>query len=356
MQVADRAIEVRELDVPEPPSGGALLRIEGCGMCGSDVEQFDGMTRRIGLHDYPVVPGHEVVGRIAALGDEARDRLGVDVGSRVAVHGTRPCGTCDGCRAGRACRNQFSYGFRSASVGSGLWGGYAEYMVLAPNTVLVPMADDLPVEDAVLFNPIGAGFDWAIRAAGTRHGDTLLVLGCGQRGLACLLAALEQGAGQVVVTGLPRDRAKLGLALELGATAALVVGEDDVVARVKALTGGAGADRVVDTTPIATDPVLDALAAARAGATIVLAGLKDGHTIAEFPVDRIVQRRLHLVGVLGASAWGVERAVELINARRYPLERLHTHTVGLDGVERAIGLLVGEIDDDPPALHVTVVP
>lgn len=357
VQVGDGAIEVRQLDAPDvPPPGGALLRVEGSGMCGSDVEQYHGMTRRMGLHDYPVIPGHEIVGRIATIGDGARQRWGVDVGSRVAVHGMRPCGACEGCLAARSCTQTFSYGFHSSTGGPGLWGGYAEVLELTPSTVLVPMPEHVSIQDAVFFNPLAAGFDWGVRVAGTQPGDTVLVLGSGQRGIACLIAALEAGAAQVIVTGLARDRAKLDLALEFGASAALIDGVDDIPAAVRNRTGGAGADRVIDTTPLATEPVLTALEAAARGAVIVLGGLKDKNTVPSFPVDLVIRKTLHVVGVLSASTAAVERAVDTIATGRYPLHRLHSHTLGLDQVGWAIELLGGEREDATPVMHVTVVP
>ncbi|HVW43693.1 MAG TPA: alcohol dehydrogenase catalytic domain-containing protein [Amycolatopsis sp.] len=354
--VADRKLEIRHFDVPEEhPPGWGLLRVEGCGICGSDVEQYDGVTRAAGICEYPVIPGHEIVGRIAALDDDGRRRWGVEVGDRVAMHGTAGCGVCVQCRRGARCHTQFYYGFRSANLGSGLWGGYAEYLQLAPNATLFPMPAHLPVEDAVLFNPLAAGFDWVIKEGRTGLGDSVVICGPGQRGLASVIGAREAGAGQIIVTGLARDRDKLALARLLGATTTLVVGEDDVVDAVRDLTEGRGADRVVDTTPLATQPVIDALTFVRTGGTIVLAGLKGGRTMAGFPVDTIVHKKITVVGVLSTSAWAVDQAIRTISSGRYPLSDLHTATMPLERADLAIRMLAGEVEGESP-VHLTVVP
>jgi threonine dehydrogenase-like Zn-dependent dehydrogenase len=356
VQVADRSLEVRALAVPdEPPVGGALLRVEGSGMCGSDVEQYEGVTQRSGRFAYPVIPGHEIVGRIAALHPEGAARWGLSVGDRVGVHGTAPCGVCRRCRDAGRCSVQFYYGFRSTTEGSGLWGGYAEYLEVAPNTQLHPISSLLPVEDAVLFNPLAAGFDWVVREGGTQVGDTVLVLGSGQRGLASVIAAREAGASEVIVTGLARDEHKLELARRLGATATLVADRDDVPAGVRDLTAGRGVDKVIETTPNATRPVLDAIESARPGGTVVLAGLKGGRPMPDFPVDEFVHKQLRMIGVLSTSSWAVDQAIRVIESGRYPLADLHSGTHPLEEVDLAVRMLAGEVDGANP-VHLTVVP
>ena len=131
-------------------------------------------------------------------------------------------------------------------------------------------------ETAVLFNPLGAGVRWGVTLPRTTIGSKIVVLGPGQRGLACAIAAKLAGASLVIVTGLTRDRHKLDLAIELGADVAIDVEREDLVARVRELTGG-GADIVVDVSAVATQPVVDAVECVRPGGTIVLGGVKGTH-------------------------------------------------------------------------------
>jgi threonine dehydrogenase-like Zn-dependent dehydrogenase len=360
VQVADRTIEIQHFTVPEHlGEGEALLKIEGTGTCGSDVEQYHGATARRGLCTYPVIPGHEPVGRIAAISDTARQLWGFDVGTRVAIVSGPRCGVCPGCRAQQPgwhpCPAGVTYGYRSTTIGSGLWGGFAEYLHLLPGTLLLELPEHLSIEDCVLYNPLAAGFDWVSRAAETRVGDHVLILGTGQRGLASVIAAKEAGADQIIVTGLSRDRKKLELARRFGATLTVDVEQGNVVEAVRDVTGGLGANRVIEITPYASQPVLDALDAAARGATIVLAGIKGGRVVPEFPVDTIVMKTLRLVGVLGTSNWSNEQAIRVIASGKYPLHEMHTHTLGLDQLDYGIRVLAGEVDGEE-AIHVTITP
>lgn len=354
VQVADRTIELQEFQVPsDPEPGGAILRVEASGMCGSDYEQYSGAMAGTGFFEYPVIPGHEPIGRIEKISPEASHAWGVVEGDRVAVEPFCPCGVCARCTEGnyQLCLHRFMYAYTPTDVGSGLWGGYAEYMVLRPNTIVHKLPEDLSTEDAVLFNPLGAGFEWAYRAAGTMVGDSLLVLGAGQRGLAAVVAAKEAGAETIIVTGLAKDARKLELARQFGATHTIDVEQEDTVERVREITGGALADRAVDVSAFATQPVLDAVAAVRPGGTIVLAGIKG---MREVPIvsDQVILKNLRIQGMLGVGSWAYSQAIRVIASHRYPLEEMHTHTLSIDEVERGMRLLSGE--DGGGAIHITV--
>jgi threonine dehydrogenase-like Zn-dependent dehydrogenase len=188
-------------------------------------------------------------------------------------------------------------------------------------------------------------------------GDTVLVLGAGQRGIAAVVASRAAGAGTIIITGLAADAHKLALARELGADHAIVVdGEDaqNVVDRVEEITDGEMADVVLELTPLAAGPVSDALQAARRGGRVVLAGLKGNR---EIPVrtDLIINRALTIRGAFGVDARGMADAIALIESRRFPLEKMHTHTFGLDEAELAIKTLGGDVPGEQ-AIHVSVHP
>jgi threonine dehydrogenase-like Zn-dependent dehydrogenase len=209
-----------------------------------------------------------------------------------------------------------------------------------------------------MFNPMGAGVRWACHLGQVGLGDTVLVLGAGQRGLAAVIAARAAGAGTIIVTGLATDAHKLALAREFGADHTIVVDDPDdqtsTVDRVTELTDGELADVTLELTPMATAPVNDALLATRHGGRVVLAGLKGGKEV-PLRTDLIINRALTLVGAFGVDARGYAEAIRIIESGRFPLEKLHTHTFGLDGTVEAIETLAGEVPGES-AVHVSVHP
>jgi threonine dehydrogenase-like Zn-dependent dehydrogenase len=356
VQTGPRQMETREY--PRPELGGdtgALLRVEACGICGSDVEQYKGAMGARGL---PMIPGHEPLGVIEEITDETAARWGVQAGDRVAVEILIPCRSCARCLAGNYmnCRN------RIGSHGGGnpperrdrLTGGYAEYIDLHPNSIVHPVRGDLPAEIAVMFNPLGAGVRWALQYGQVHLGSSVLVLGAGQRGLSAILASKYVGAGLIIATGLAKDAKKLALAREFGANYTINVEETDTVERVKELTGGDGVDVVLDLTPMALQPVLDAIGAVRWGGTIVLAGLKGGNK-AEVPTDMLINKALTVKGAFSVDAASYTDAITLIESDKFPLAKMQTHKFGLDDVPHAIELLAGEVPGED-GIHVAIMP
>ena len=181
----------------------------------------------------------------------------------------------------------------------------------------------------------------------------MLVLGAGQRGLSAILASKYVGAGLIIATGLARDAKKLALAKEFGADHTINV-EEDTVERVRELTGGDGVDVVLDLTPMATQPILDAVNAVRWGGTIVLAGLKGGQQT-ELPTDMLINRALTVKGAFSVDAAAYTDAIRLIESGQFPLHKMQTHKFGLDNVEHAIQLLAGEVPGED-GIHVAIMP
>ncbi|MFC7131578.1 MULTISPECIES: zinc-dependent alcohol dehydrogenase [Salinibaculum] len=357
VQTAAEELELRDLDVPDSVSGGeALVRVEGCGICGADYERYVGEMDDSGLFEYPVVLGHEPVGVVEEIGADAGDRWGVDAGDRIAIEPFAPCGVCEHCTRGEytICDQRFIYGTTSLSVGAGIWGGFAEQMLLRPGTVVHQLSHDVSVEDATFFNPLGAGFEWVCRAGGAEVGDSVLVMGPGQRGLSAVIAAAESGCGPIVSSGLAADAERLAIADAFGATHTVDVATESLVDRIDDITDGRGVDVVVDTTPGATEAVVDAIEAVRPGGTVVLAGTKGMREVEGFVSDKVVFDNVSIEGTLGTRAWSFERAIDVIESGRYDLDRLHSHTLGLADLERAIQLQGGDADED--AFHITITP
>jgi threonine dehydrogenase-like Zn-dependent dehydrogenase len=355
VQTAPRQIEIREFPRPQTGPDDGLLRLERCGICGSDVETYLG---HMGADRGASIPGHEPLGIIEEVGERAARRWEVEVGDRVAVEILIPCRSCDLCLMGnyQACRNRpGAYSGRTPlEKPPTLWGGYAEYLYLHPNAILHKVRKDVPADVAVMFNPLGAGVRWAVHLGGVKLGDTVLVLGSGQRGLCAVIAARIAGAGTIIVTGLAKDRFKLDLAREFGADYTINVDEQNTVELVREITSGVGADVVLDVTPMAAQPVLDALDCVRHAGRIVLAGLKGRRPIS-LVTDAIIQKGATVVGAYSVDARAYLDAIRIIESGTVPFEKLHTHTFGLDEAGRAIETLAGEVPGQR-AVHVSIAP
>jgi threonine dehydrogenase-like Zn-dependent dehydrogenase len=352
VQHGPRELIETEFDLTPPRPGELILRVDACGLCGTDVDALAGRDiavqreREGGLPAFPRIAGHEIVGTIVARGEGGRSD--VAVGDRVAVDPWLPCGRCRQCLAGRSMHCEgwpfrpACYGFIPLSVEPGLWGGYASHCRLHPQTVLYPLPAELPAATATLWNALGAGIQWGVMTPQTSIGETVVILGCGQRGIASAVAARAAGARLVVVTGLARDAAKLALARELGVDAAIDIEAEDAVERVAALTGGDGADVVVDTSAGSTAPINDSVALVREGGRIVWAGLKS-KSVDGFPIDDAIHKSARIDPVLGVSAEAYRLAVDLLGTGQTGLERMQTHRIDFREAERAVDVLAGKV-------------
>ena len=355
--------ELGELPLPQIGEGDGLLEVEASGVCGTDWAFY---TRKRGAYLGPIILGHETVGRVVALGDDAAQRWKVQVGDRVAVEEFLPCGACLRCRRGlyRLCAATDSrsggtfrrYGATPVDVAPGLWGGFATHLYLDADAVVYPVPPNLEPELATLFVPVSNGIQWVNLEGGGRVGESLVVFGPGQHGLGCVLAASKAGMGPIVVVGLASDRSRLEMAERLGADATLEIddaaGEDGLEQRVHEILPD-GADVVVDVTPGASAPIGQAIAVASLQGRIILAGGKGGR-IPEVEHDVIVQKELTLRGVRGHDTRSVVPALSLIAQERDLLTSLATTSMPLDRVDAALRV-VGE-RTDPAAIHVSVLP
>ena len=353
VQTAPRRYEIRTAPLPDVGPDDGLLVLEGCGVCGTDLEVFEGV-----LGDrYPVVPGHEPFGRILRIGRAAQAKWQVTEGDRVAVHSTLTCGRCRTCRRGlRGCTApEFAdttvYGFRSPDVPPSLWGGFSTHLYLAPEAIVVPLPDQLSVATASLFNVMSNGVDWVLEVGGMRAGMTVAILGPGPRGIASVVAAKAAGAAEIAVTGLGTDAERLRLAIEAGADHAIdVSGVDPVDAVLGRLRRPP--DLVVDCTPMSVSSVTDAVRVAARKGVVVLAGMKGPTGMAPLPVDLVSAKQLTLKGAVSRSLQSMEYAISLLASGGAPYEKFASHAYPIERADEAMQALAG---DDKP-VHVRIVP
>ena len=346
---APRRLERRAFPLPKVGPRDGLLRVEACGLCGTDHEQYTGhLPSR-----HAFIPGHEVVGVLEAAGAEAQARWGVRPGQRVAVEVFQSCRECEACKAGlyrRCVRNgtRTMVGFRDAEAPPHLCGGYATHLALGWDSMLLPAPEAIDPVTATLFNPLGAGIRWGVEVPGTKPGDVVAILGPGIRGLCAAAAAKDAGAAFVMVTGLgPRDAPRLALASRFGADLAVDVAADDPVAALRQATGGL-ADVVVDVTAKAPAAFAQGVSLAKAGGTFVVAGTRGSPGAPGFHPDHVVYKELRIQGALGVDVTAYRKALAMLTEAKYPFAELPRRVAGFDDLEPLIRVMAGEAEGEPP--------
>jgi alcohol dehydrogenase len=348
----------REFPLPAIGQDDALLRVEACGLCGTDYEQWLGHMAGWG-GGMPIIPGHEIMGFIERIGPVAAKRWGVKEGDRVAIEPIIPCGHCEDCVRGfyTRCQSDLGYGlYQGIDVAPSLWGGYATHVYLHPRTMVHKLPGDIPTDIMTLVNPLSNAIRWVYEVGGAALGKSVVICGPGQRGLLAVAAARKAGATTIIVTGTGMDESRLELALRLGATAVINVEKEDPVARVSELTGGGMVDVVLDVSSGSAAPIVQGIDMVKRGGKVVLAGLKGKNRLDNFPVDKVVLREIELVGVLSAGWTSTEMAIDMLREDADDLKALCSHTFSLvDGTE-AVRTLGRELMDGNDAVHVTLVP
>jgi len=323
---APRRFSVRDVAKPEPGPGEVRVRVIQTGVCGTDLHLHDGQFLAV----YPMVPGHEVVGVVDALGDGVEAMETVAVGDRVAVNPNASCGRCAYCREGRPLLCDDLTG-----IGSSLPGGFAEYLV-AP-ALQVFSVDGLADDVAVLVEPTSCAAH-AVDVIAPRHGSTALVLGAGPTGI--LLAQLLRAAGAASVTIAAPTGFKLELAASLGVDRTFLMDRGDLAGDVRALSdlsGGPGYDLTVDATgAAAVAEVL--LPLTRNGGTAVFYGVTDeSDQVSISPYD-MFRRELTIKGSF-AEISSFPAAIAALRAGRARTDGLITHRFSLEDYGAALETL-----------------
>ncbi len=330
---APRRFVVREFEIPKVGEEDVLLEVEMCTICGSDLPVYKGVSPGI---QFPVILGHELVGRIADMGIKAKDHYQLQVGERVVYGGWGGCGTCRLCRAGnsRLCQVK-KYPSRSCTQYPHLFGGMSEYMYVFGGRDLHKISPEVPAEAGCMGNNVGNGVYYSQFRGRVDKGDAVVISGVGGQGLGCVIGAKDMGASPIIVTGLGSDRDRLDFAKKLGADYAVDVETEDPVEKVKAYTRGEMADVVVETSGH-PQALKMAMSYVRPTGTITMVGLNwpnlplDGRM-----VNEIVFKELNVYGALGPRKSAMERGIQIINSREFPVEEFITHKFTLSQLDEA---------------------
>ena len=318
--LGDRKIEPRDLPTPTPGKGEVLLKVQACGVCGTDNHILNGQITD-GVQP-PVVLGHEIAARVQTVGQGVE---GVEAGSFCAVDPVIGCGVCPDCRAGRAnlCSSPTIIGYRRN-------GGFAQYLV-APAGNVVPMAESAGKAGGELCETLACVINGHDRL-GLRAGSSAMILGAGTVGL-LWAQLLSGGACSVLIqTEIVEFRRKKAEAL--GADIVIVPGAEDLSSRVRRELPG-GVAFIIDATgdPAAVNQGLGLLAK---GGTFMIFGVCPHGSQVSFDPFEIYNKQARIIASK-MPPLTLDRAARLIESGRIACDQIVTATLGLDQLTRAVG-------------------
>ncbi|MHB1293966.1 MAG: zinc-binding dehydrogenase [Anaerolineae bacterium] len=239
---------LEQVPVPEIGPGEVLTRVLASGICASDVKTFYGArvwgSKEIPPYiETPVIPGHEFVGEVVALGPGAAEKTGLAVGDWAVSEQIVPCWECRFCKRGQywMCQKHDIYGFKQHRAE----GSWAEYMRYPANAIVHKVPKDIPAEQAALIEPLACAIH-AVERGDIQLGDVVAIAGMGPIGLGMLVAAKQKGAGTVIALDMKPKR--LELAKQFGADVAIDVSKGDAIQQVLDMTDGYGCDVYIEAT------------------------------------------------------------------------------------------------------------
>ncbi len=332
----DAPVELVTITVPDPGPGEAVVDIQACGVCHTDLHYVQG---GIG-DDYPYLLGHEAAGVVEAVGEGVRD---LEPGDYVILNWRAVCGTCRACKRGRPwyCFATFNATQKmtlddgtALSPALGI-GAFADKTLVAAGqcTKVDPAA--APEVAGLLGCGVMAGLGAAINTGNVGRGDSVAVIGCGGVGAAAIAGARLAGANRIIAVDL--DERKLDTARELGATHTINSREADAVEGIQKLTGGHGADVVIDAVG-RPETWKQAFYARDLAGTVVLVGVPTPEMKLELPLLDVFGRG----GSLKSSWYGdclpsrdFPMLIDLYLQGRLPLDAFVTETIGIGDIDEA---------------------
>jgi L-iditol 2-dehydrogenase len=323
-----RGMAITQYEVPDPGPDEVLVRVTMASLCGSDLHMWRGEVPW--FQKAPGIQGHEMCGRVAKLGPNRRaDSLGRPLreGDRVAYAYFIPCGECWACLGGTSgCPNRYrTRNTVTADDPPHFLGAFAEYYLLKPTQWIFKVPDGLPDELVAPVNCALSQVVYGLQQIGVWLGDTVVVQGAGGLGIYACGVAKDMGAGRVIAIDAIPER--LALAREFGADEVIDFKETrvkaDRVRRVRELTGGFGADVVVEVAGIA-GVVQEGLEMTRVGGRYLWMGNIVPGVAAEIVPHDVVRQPKTIRGVLAYDRWVIPRALDWVSRTRgkYPFGKL----------------------------------
>ncbi len=323
--------------VPQPGPEDVLIKVAGCGICGTDMK-----IRDHGLPGQPpfgsFTPGHEYAGTVVAAGETVDEFA---IGDRVVVEAHKGCGRCENCLHGMytACLNYGKVGKGHRCNGITSDGGMAEYAVNHVTT-LYKIPENVSFDEAIMIMTAGSPLYGLERAGGYTVGETVVILGPGPVGLMGVQLCKAMGATEVILTGTREERLKLGK--KLGADIVIDVRKENPVAAVLRETGGRGADLVIDCAG-GDETLQQCLEMVKRGGRILLVAYYKGPVTADISIA--VRNNLNIYTERGEGGRSVGRALALLAKGRIEAKPLITHVFPLAEAQQAYEVLEKRIGD-----------
>ena len=313
-------------DVPEPDVGprDVLIRVVANGLCATDLKITDGLVPTVPL---PHIPGHEAAGEVVAVGAAVP---GLQPGDHVTVYPTEGCGFCDHCRQGVE-----NYCATAPRTGFELNGGFSQYMRVAGRNA-VKVAPELPwAEAAIIPDAIASVYHALTQRARVQAGETVVIVGVGGLGIHAMQLARLRGARVIAADVMPD---KLQGAAQFGPDALVNSREEDLPRRVKELTGGQGADVVVEGVGSgAVAAVLpDSIGCLKLGGRLVVLGYNYGVPLAVDTAD-LIYGQWSILGSRASTLQDVVEVARLVEQGR--LKPVVSEQFPLEQVEQALARL-----------------
>ena len=319
-------LRIEDVEIPKVGLGEVLVKVKAATTCGTDLKIFRrGYVEKV--IKLPTVFGHEWAGEVVEVGE------GLEwpkKGMRIRAGNSAPCLHCTMCQKGKynLCENMIW-----------LWGAYAEYIKVPARMVLVNMQEipqHVSYEEAAITEPLACVLHGA-EEANIKPGDTMTIIGAGPIGLLHLLTAKKFGAGRVISIDLVEDR--LNFAERLGADETVNAGKEDVVERVRELTGGYGSDVVIEAIGLPSTWE-QALKLVRKGGTVLEFGGCPPGTEIKVNTEKLHYGELTVRGAFHATPLHFRKALNLIASRTIDVRPLITRKMRLENIREAFDILM----------------
>ncbi len=341
---------IEEYAVPQPGPEEVVVKVKSVGICASDLKCYQGAplfwgdAHREGYCQAPVIPGHEFVGEVVALGSGADEKYSLELGDMAVSEQIVPCWRCRFCLRGQYWMCQYEhdvYGFRQK-----VFGGMAEYMKFPVGSLNYRVPSSIPAQHAAFIEPLGCAIH-AVQRGDIKLDDVVVIAGAGPLGLGMVVAARLKNPRLLIALDLNEQR--LQIAKECGADLALNPSKIDVVDEVLKLTAGYGCDVYIEATgyPTAVEQGLHMIR--KLGTFVEFSVMREPVTVDWTIIGDTKELNIHGSHL---SPYCYPIAIDMIEKGLLPMDKIVTHQLPLDQFHKGMDL----VNQGTESIKVTLIP